>query len=313
MIKTRYCFDVDNTICDGDVPYETAKPFPKVVKRINELYDAGHYIVISTSRGNHSGINWTEFTEQQLNEWGVKYHKLEVGGKPGVDVFVDDRAIPKVKHVMAIGAHPDDIEFGCGGTLIKHKRRGDKVVYVCMTDTQSVDKTTDEVIRSHKQLKKETQCAADVLGVDEIYYLPFEDLNVPFSLESVSELEKLIKECEIDTIYTHWAGDSNQDHIATFKTTMAAARYVPNVYCYEQIPIPRLTENPMKVNRYVNITKTFDDKIKAAECHQSQFEKYEKVGFDVSENLKLMAQYRGIQANSKYAEAFQIIKEVDDD
>ena len=51
------------------------------------------------------------------------------------------------------------------------------------------------------------------LGVDEIHYLPFTDLNVPFNLESVSELEKLIKEYEIDTIYTHWAGDSNQDHI----------------------------------------------------------------------------------------------------
>ena len=60
------------------------------------------------------------------------------------------------------------------------------------------------------------------LGVDEIHYLPFTDLNVPFNLESVSELEKLIKEYEIDTIYTHWAGDSNQDHIATFRTTMAA-------------------------------------------------------------------------------------------
>ena len=62
-------------------------------------------------------------------------------------------------NVMAIGAHPDDIEFGCGGTLIKHKN-GDVVIYVCMTDTQSVDKTTDKIIRSHQQLKDETQCAA---------------------------------------------------------------------------------------------------------------------------------------------------------
>ena len=57
----------------------------------------------------------------------------------------------------------------------------------------------------------------EAFGVDEIHYLPFTDLNVPFNLESVSELEKLIKEYEIDTIYTHWAGDSNQDHIATLE------------------------------------------------------------------------------------------------
>ena len=309
----KYCFDIDNTICSGGVPYEEAKPFPKVVKRINELYDEGHHIIISTSRGHWSGENWLEFTKQQLDEWGVKYHKIQVGQKPGVDVFVDDKSIPKMKHVMAVGAHPDDIEFGCGGTLLKHKKRGDKVIYVCMTDTQSVDKTTNKVIRSHKQLKDETQCAADALGVDEIHYLPFEDLNVPFSIESVSELEKLIKKYEIDTIYTHWTGDSNQDHIATFKATRAAARYVPNVYCYEQIPIPRLSENLMSINYYVNIDTTFDQKIMAAECHKSQFKKYKEVGFDVTENLTTLAKYRGIQACCKYAEGFQIIKKVEND
>ena len=56
---------------------------------------------------------------------------------------------------MAIGAHPDDIEFGCGGTLLNHTGNGDKVIYVCMTDTESLDATTGEIIRSHKQLKEE--------------------------------------------------------------------------------------------------------------------------------------------------------------
>ena len=309
----KYCFDIDDTICKGGGPYEDATPYPKVVNRINELYESGNHIIISTSRGHWSGKDWFEFTENQLKDWGVKYHKLEVGIKPGVDVFVDDKSIPKMKHVMAIGAHPDDIEFGCGGTLLKHKKRGDKVIYVCMTGTQSIDKTTNKIIRSHEQLTSETECAVGILGVDEIHYLPFTDLTLPFSLESVSELEKLIKQYEIDTIYTHWAGDSNQDHINTFKTTMAAARYIPNVYCYEQIPIPRLTENLININYYVNIDNTFHDKIKAAKCHKSQFDKYKKVGFDVGKNLKRMAEYRGIQANCKYAEGFHIIKKVEND
>ena len=115
---------------------------------------------------------------------------------------------------------------------------------------------------------------------------------------------------KIDTVYTHWAGDSNQDHIATFKATMAAARYVPNVFCYEQIPIPRHTENEMNINYYSDISDTFDEKIKAAECHQSQFKKYKAAGFDVTENLTTLAKFRGIQANCKYAEGFQIIKQV---
>ena len=211
---------------------------------------------------------------------------------------------------MAIGAHPDDIEFGCGGTLLKHREKGDKVTYVCMTNTESVDATTGKTIRSHQELKKETKNATDALGINNLEYLPFKDLHVPFNLESISKLESLIKKYEIDLIYTHWAGDSNQDHIATFKTTMAAARYVQNVYCYEQIPIPRHTENQMRVNHYVDITNTFVKKIVAAKCHKSQFEKYKGAGFDVENNLITLGRYRGIQANSKYAEAFQVIKQV---
>ena len=91
---------------------------------------------------------------------------------------------------------------------------------------------------------------------------------------------------------------------------MAAARYVPNVYCYEQIPIPRHTDNPMRINSYRDISRTFDLKIKAAECHQSQFKKYKTAGFDVTENLTTLAKFRGIQANCKYAEGFQVIKQV---
>ena len=213
-------------------------------------------------------------------------------------------------NIMAIGAHPDDIEFGCGGTLINHKDNGNKVIYVCMTDTESIDATEGKIIRTESQLKSETQCAADILGVDKIHYLPFKDLHVPFSFDSVSRLESLIKHYEIDTIYTHRSGDSNQDHISTFKTTMAAARYVKNIYCYEQIPIPRHTDNPMRVNSYTDISRSFDLKIKAAECHQSQFKKYKAAGFDVSENLTTLAKFRGIQANCKYAEGFQVIKQV---
>ncbi len=73
----KYCFDIDNTICSGGVPYEEAKPFPKVVKRINELYDEGHHIIISTSRGHWSGENWLEFTKKQLDEWGVNITKYK--------------------------------------------------------------------------------------------------------------------------------------------------------------------------------------------------------------------------------------------
>ena len=213
----------------------------------------------------------------------------------------------KSRNVMAIGAHPDDVEFGCSGTIYNHINSGDRAVMVVMTNTKSVEGVTGEILRTKEENQEEDRCSAKVIGCD-IEFLPFVDLNVPFNFESVSKLESLIKKYDIDTVYTHWAGDANQDHIATFKTTMAAARYIPNVFCYEQIPIPRVSENSINPNYYVDITKTFNKKIEASLCHQSQITKYRSHGFNVPENLETIAKFRGIQANCKYAEAFQVIK-----
>tara|TARA_R110000823_G_scaffold192681_5_gene324271 strand:- start:3341 stop:4006 length:666 start_codon:yes stop_codon:yes gene_type:complete len=213
------------------------------------------------------------------------------------------------KKVVAIGAHPDDIEFGCSGTLMRHLKAGDDVTMVIMTNSQSIDGVSGEVIRSSDELYQETKEAADIIG-GRLLMLSFQDLRVPFSLESVSDVQRVLQATNADTVYTHWAGDSNQDHIATYRASVAAARYVKNIYCYEQIPIPRHTENEMKPTYYSDITEEFEDKIKVAKCHKSQIEKYAMVGLDVPKNLKTLAMFRGIQANVEYAEAFQVLKSV---
>ncbi len=92
-----YCFDIDGTICtqtpdNGVRAYNEAEPFADVIATINKLYEAGHKIIFFTARGSSSGIDWREFTEKQLSQWGVKYHELLLG-KPHADVFVDDKAI----------------------------------------------------------------------------------------------------------------------------------------------------------------------------------------------------------------------------
>ena len=56
------------------------------------MYDSGNYIILYTSRGTGSGIDWEDFTIEQVNSWGVKYHELLLG-KPRYDIFIDDRAI----------------------------------------------------------------------------------------------------------------------------------------------------------------------------------------------------------------------------
>lgn len=88
-----YCFDIDGTLCtntEGD--YAMAQPFCDVIARVNRLYEEGHRILLYTGRGSTTGIDWRQLTEQQLKEWGVRYHALYMG-KPAADIYIDDKAI----------------------------------------------------------------------------------------------------------------------------------------------------------------------------------------------------------------------------
>src|SRR5262245_25883730 len=95
MNPKTFVFDLDGTLCTQ--PHQTefgsAQPFPARIAFVNDLYRAGHHIVIDTARGSRTGVTWQHETEGQLAAWGVLHHELRVGMKPGAEVYVDDRGI----------------------------------------------------------------------------------------------------------------------------------------------------------------------------------------------------------------------------
>ena len=97
--KLTYVFDIDGTICTlSDGNYEDAKPLQNRINEINKLYDKGHKILFHTARGMGRSDNSQvyaerllyKFTKAQLEEWGVKYHRLFMG-KPSGDIYIDDK------------------------------------------------------------------------------------------------------------------------------------------------------------------------------------------------------------------------------
>jgi CMP-N,N'-diacetyllegionaminic acid synthase len=98
-MKTIYV-DIDETICfhdesiplDGNRDYNNASPSLENIAKVNQLYDEGNKIVYWTARGSRSGIDWTEFTTKQLEEWGVKFNEVRCD-KPYYDIFIEDRSI----------------------------------------------------------------------------------------------------------------------------------------------------------------------------------------------------------------------------
>ena len=97
--KTRdrqqtFVFDIDGVIAylSPDNNYSLAKPNFEIINKINELFNAGNYIVLFTARGSKTGKDWQSVTENQMKEWGVKFNEIRFG-KPFADYYIDDRML----------------------------------------------------------------------------------------------------------------------------------------------------------------------------------------------------------------------------
>ncbi len=97
----NYVFDIDGTLCSNtEGEYARAEPFVERINKVNELFDQGNRIILSTARGMGSSGNnieaakdkWELFTIEQLAKWGVRYHMLSLG-KPSGDLYIDDKAV----------------------------------------------------------------------------------------------------------------------------------------------------------------------------------------------------------------------------
>lgn len=198
-------------------------------------------------------------------------------------------------HVLALGSHPDDSDLGCGGTLLKHVARGDSVTMLVITKGHSgPGKVSDRV--------REQQNAAKVFGADLIFGdLPDGSVS-NHELELVKLIEKVCSEYAIDTVYTHAAADSHQDHRAVALASLGACRSIPRLLAYDS---PSSFEfNPTV---YVDISDTMEKKLHALRCHSSQVA-YSNM---VSEELvRGQAAYRGHHARVEFAEGFMPLRMV---
>lgn len=96
-----YVFDIDGTICNTEgSDYENSTPKQARINKVNNLYEEGHTVIMQTARGMGRTENNQElaikilynFTQSQLDDWGVKYHQLFLG-KPAGDYYIDDKGI----------------------------------------------------------------------------------------------------------------------------------------------------------------------------------------------------------------------------
>ena len=196
-------------------------------------------------------------------------------------------------NIVAIGAHPDDIELGVGGSVALHKQRGDAVRFLVLTKGGELSERS--------QREREARTAASVLDVDDIHFLGFEDTAVPYDGDIVRRINDHLTSVEADRVYIHTEEDTHQDHRHAALSSVAASRNIDEVLAFES-PSTRSSFDPQYYN---SLTEgVLEQKIESIRAHESQ----QKKKYLEAEAMKGLARFRGRQANTRYAESFQVIR-----
>jgi len=198
-------------------------------------------------------------------------------------------------NVLAFGAHPDDIELGCGGTLLKHRKAGHDVYLCVMSDGREAG---DPGVR-----QKEQQEAANRLQAKELIWGNFSDTKFDVNMETISFIEKIVSKVRPYEIYTNYHDDSHQDHRALAQCVISATRYNKRVLFYEDY-----TSQGFQPDIFVDIEDVLEEKINVMEAFQSQVNRRGPAAMMMLEGIKAIANFRGFQAKVKYAEGFKAVR-----
>ena len=198
-----------------------------------------------------------------------------------------------IKRILAIGAHPDDIEIGAGGTIARHVQEGHEVAFLLITNGEGGG-------ASRSTRCEESVIAAGELGVTQVNFLSWPDRQVEANLTLIQEIESVVIGFQPTRVYIPYQEELHQDHRETCWAALSAVRNVPQILMYEgPSSFPSF-----KVNFWVDISQTLEEKKRSIEAHQSQGKKE----IMKLEAILAMNRYRGYQCRREFAEGFSIFR-----
>jgi LmbE family N-acetylglucosaminyl deacetylase len=195
-------------------------------------------------------------------------------------------------NILAVGPHPDDIEIGCSGALIKYAQGGHDVFLLIITKGE---RGGDPEVRYEEQAK-----AAEIIGARDLFWGGLTDTELLDRGNEIIHLaESYIKKIQPDFIFVNFYDDTHQDHRTVNRSVLSAARYVRNVMFYE---VP--TTNNFTPTIFVDIGSVFDLKLQALKAHSSQVMKTNIPDFSIIDIARSSAHFRGVQGRVRLAEGF---------
>lgn len=221
-------------------------------------------------------------------------------------------------NILAIGAHPDDVELCCGGTLAKYAKQGHKV-FTATTTNGNIGSATLPMEEIARIRKEEARRAAAIIGAEYIC-LDYDDEMLFEDKQARIAIIDLIRYCKADVIITHNPTDYNPDHELTSKLVRDVAVMIPIRKIETRSPacdtIPALVYmEPSKgvgfiPTEYVDISAEMETKMEMLAQHESQVSwmaaNYGDVKGNFMDQYRIMSAYRGFQCGVDYAEGFRM-------
>jgi len=216
--------------------------------------------------------------------------------------------------VLAVGAHPDDLEILCGGTLAKYAAQGDQVTMAVATNGEvgSATLPKEEIAAIRKE---EAAAAAALIGADFIW-MNFPDEFLFKTEQSRLTFINVIRRARPDVILTHAPTDYHPDHrltgemvwdvrvmipVPNIKTEYPPCSVIPEVFFMDTVA--GISSQPQQ---YVDISSTFDTKKKMLAAHKSQASwLQDQYQMSYIEFMECVARFRGLQCGVRYAECFR--------
>jgi LmbE family N-acetylglucosaminyl deacetylase len=195
--------------------------------------------------------------------------------------------------VLAIGAHPDDLELAVGGTLARLARSGARVVMAVVSIPADFETRRDEAQR-----------AAEILGCELRFLVEerckrIDDIK---NYELVGMLDRLVRSLEPAAVLTHSASEFHGDHLAVHNACLSTQRLKPFDFFHFNPTMTRAVPVAFHPRAYVDVSETIDTKMRAIEAHASQFGSR---GLD-TEMYREIARMNGRMVGVKYAEGLDV-------
>lgn len=244
----------------------------------------------------------------------------------GLIKFILKKALPvpkfkDCKSFAFVGPHPDDIEVGCGATVAEFVHQGKRVCFIVATDGRygSLDINTDkeELVKTRKA---EAIAAAKRLGVEDVRFLGFPDGGGYDLMELKDKIAVELAKFKPDIVFVpdnHLKSEVHPDHINTGRAgeialLTSALPLMMKDLGVSEAALPKgiayyYTDKP---NTFVNVSKTFNDKIEALKLHKSQFlydAEAEKTFKFLVLYFKITAVRYGLRRLCKYADGYRVL------